>query len=474
MKLAATDILNLPHDRAVGFEKGKRIELTGVSTDTRSVNKGDLFIALRGCKFDGHDFLTKTVGSGARAVVVEKKWAEFNSILLSSLYIPALIVESTLHTLGDLGRMIRRRFDIPILVVAGSNGKTTTKDMIANVLGMKYRVLSTQGNLNNQIGVPQTLFRLEEDHQIAVIEIGTNHFGELAYLCTIVEPTHALITTIGREHLEFFGSIEGVAQAEGEVFEWCKSNGTTSGSVFVNADDPFLAEQVKSMRKKVTYGLTAEHPDVMGRILTVNNRGCVTLRVKPTGKRPIEIELSVPGQHNALNALAAVTVGLTFKVPRIKIQEALQSFTASSKRMQIVTMREITVINDTYNSNPDSVLAAFSTLNSISSSGRKIAVLADMLELGARAVEEHSKIGSAVEGAGIECLLTFGPLSKSTHDAATIEHKIHFNSKAMLSEHLAGLVAPGDVVLVKGSNSMKMEEVVLFLAEHAKAQAQTV
>ena len=473
MTFTGKDILALPHLQALGFERVKGQLCDGISTDSRTVGHGKLFIALHGEKFDGHNFITKAVESGAAAIIADAKWAEANPIMVSSLNLPLLIVENTVKAFGQLANLHRRKFRIPIVVVGGSNGKTTTKEMIAAVLRPKLRVMSTEGNLNNHIGVPQTLLRLERQHQIGVIEIGTNHFGEIEHLCSVAEPTHVLITNIGREHLEFFGSVDGVAKAEGEAFEWIRKNRRSKAIGFVNQDDKRIKKQAKGLHKSVTYGFDKGPATVKGRVLCVDDNACTTLEIRPKGKKAFRVLVAVPGRHNAVNALAASAVGLAFKVPARKIAEALSSFTSASKRMQVLKLRELTVLNDTYNSNPDSALAALQVLEGVKARGKKIVVLADMLELGKNSADEHQRIGQAIAQSGAKHLLTYGPLSQHTHDGSSVVFKTHFEQKNVLCEHLVELIAAGDVVLVKGSRGMKMEEVVAFLAERFKQTQDT-
>lgn len=468
MKLTAHDILALPHLQTLGFGGKKGVLCRGISSDSRSVQHDDLFIAIRGEKFDGHNFITKAVESGASVIAADARWAGANQILLSSLSLPCLIVEDTVRLLGQVAQMHRKKFKIPVLVVGGSNGKTTTKEMIAAILKTKYRVLHTEGNLNNHIGVPQTLLRLERQHQVAVIEVGTNHFGEIAYLASIVEPTHALITNVGREHLEFFGSVEGVARAEAEVFEWMRTQKRTKGIGFINHDDPRLSKLTSKVKKPIAYGFGKGSLAVKGKVLAFNELACAQFEVKPRGKKAFRIELSIPGEHNAMNALAASAVGLMLGVSAKKIQAALSSFSSASKRMQLFQVKGVTVLNDTYNSNPDSALAALGVLGRVRTAGKKVAVLADMLELGATAAQQHQRIGAAAAASGVTHLLGFGPLTQHTVDAATTEFKKHFEQKSTLSEHLVQLLSPGDVVLVKGSRGMRMEEVVAFITERIK------
>ncbi|MGB2868625.1 MAG: Mur ligase family protein, partial [Bacteroidota bacterium] len=310
MKLTKADVLAVDHVKALGFDDARGFAATGVSTDSRSVKSGDLFVAIRGGKFDGHNFVTSAIEQGAAAVVVDRKWADANERMMISINTPRLIVEDTVHALGKLANGYRRKFDIPIIAVGGSNGKTTTKEMIRAVLAQKFRVLCTEGNLNNHLGVPQTLFRLEGKHDVAVIEVGTNHRGEIEYLCGILEPTHGLVTNIGKEHLEFFGTLDGVAKAEGELFRWLEAHG---GKGFINGDDTRIVRQSRKLKKKIVYGLNAKHSAVKGTIREVDERGCPTVRIK-AGTKSFNASLRIPGSHNVSNAVAATAVGLSLKV----------------------------------------------------------------------------------------------------------------------------------------------------------------
>ena len=470
MKLTKPDILALPHHKAIGFDGLKNFKIAGVSIDSRTIKAGELFIAIRGDQFDGHNFISKAIEMGAVGIIVERRWAEANVTMMVSIHIPRLTVENTILALGHLARLYRRKYAIPFIAVGGSNGKTTTKEMLKSVLSQKYNVLCSEGNLNNHIGVPQTLFRLKKKHEIAVIEIGTNHPGEIEYLCTILEPTHGMITNIGCEHLEFFGSIEGVAKAEGELFHWlAKHNGTS----FVNMDDKHLVHLSKKSKKTVRYGFSSRSASIKGAVKSFNANAQSLLRVKPRAKKSFDITVGAPGEHNAQNALAATAVGLALKVPYVNIQKALSSFHSADKRMQIQQTAKITILNDTYNANPDSTCAALATLHAMVSKGKKIAVLSDMLELGNRAEELHQQIGKALAQYGVDILFTVGTLSKYTYDAAFVETKAHFENKNVLIEYLLHTLDEGDIVLVKGSREMKMEEVVFALDEHFSQKVET-
>lgn len=459
MKFAVRDLLALTHLEFTNRKllKGKRI--TGVSTDSRAIKSGDLFIALKGESFDGHAFVEEAFVAGAAAAIVDES---FRPETVAGK--PLLIVPDTVKALGELANIHRRRFSIPILAIGGSNGKTTTKEMIVGVLKTRYRVLGTEKNLNNHIGVPQTLLKLQKKHDIAVVEIGTNHPGEIPYLCDILEPTHGLITTIGREHLEFFKSIDGVADEEGKLFEHLRSRKKTIA--FVNADDEWVVMKSKMLKNRVTYGLTARRVDVKGKITDKDETGCVAIEVndRHAGKRT-SMKLAIPGEHNAINALAAAAVGVKFKVSLKRIRKALERFSATDKRMQVLNLEGVIVYNDTYNANPDSMIAALRTLAAANVPGKKIAVLADMRELGDAAIEEHKRIGMEATALELQYILTYGGMARHIHEASSAPYALHYDQKNMLAEYLAELIAPGDAVLIKGSRGMKMEDIVAFLEE---------
>ena len=447
-KLRSVEIFNR------GLLKGARI--TGVSTDSRTMQRGNVFVALRGEKFDGHRFIRDVVKRGAAAVIVDSTWWRENSSTAKVVESALVVVPDTTKALGELANKYRKKFSIPFIGIGGSNGKTTTKEIVSAVLKTKFSVLSTEGNLNNHIGVPQMLFRLTPKHDVAVLELGTNHFGELKYLCKIVEPTHALITNVGREHLEFFGDEAGVAKEETELY----LSVAKKGCAFINLDDPYLAKASKNIKTKMTYGL-GNSAQVRGMNVQTSELGQASFGLLWRGKKKKStVHLRVSGLHNVSNALAAAAVGIKFKVPERKILHTLQEWTAHSKRMEIIKRNSITILNDTYNANPDSVIAALKTLQSMKVAGKKIVALGDMLELGEKAEHEHAKIGLAVSDLEFEYLLTVGPLSRFTHEASKLAFAEHFDSQEALIASLKSQLAPGDAVLVKGSRGSAMEKIV--------------
>ncbi|MGE5314713.1 MAG: UDP-N-acetylmuramoyl-tripeptide--D-alanyl-D-alanine ligase [Acidobacteriota bacterium] len=432
--------------------------LSGVSTDSRAVSKGGVFVALRGEKFDGHAFVPDVVEAGAAAVVVDR-----SSDVPASVARRASVVRvpDTAKALGDLALIYRMKFDIPIIAVGGSNGKTTTKEMIASVLAKKYSVLATEGNFNNHLGVPQMLLRLRPKHEVAVLELGTNHFGELQYLCSVAIPTHGVVTNIGREHLEFFRTIEGVAEEETELFRFMQAS---SGTAFVNLDDPYLAKSAAGLEGAVTFGMKDAASMVRAIDVSLDRSGCASFECRETlgSKKPraFHVTLGASGMHNVSNALSAIAVGAAFGVPVRSIQSALHEFRSASKRMEVsVTPSGVTVLNDTYNANPDSVSAALDTLMALKTASRKLVVLGDMFELGRSAEEEHRMIGRAIGTLAPDFLVTVGPLARLIGRESRLNQAHHFETKEEALDFLRSVITPGDAVLVKGSRGMRMEEV---------------
>ena len=462
MKLTARDLEKIPHREFRNREVLARNAMKGVSTDSRTTHPGDLFIALRGESFDGHRFVGAAFAAGAVAAVVDEG---FDPAKVDGK--PLMLVSNTSLALGALARVYRDKFRIPFLAVGGSNGKTTTKEMIAKVLAEKYNVLSTEGNLNNRVGVPMTLFRLNRKHELAVIEIGTNHPGEIAELCRTLAPTHGVVTTIGREHLEFFGSVDGVAEEEGELFRFLSSS--AGGMAIVGADNPRISLAARPVKRKLTYGFHSRSASVRGRRVVLDGEGRASFEFRSAAmKRWHGVQLVIPGKHNAENALSAAAVGVVFHVPPAQISSALGSCPAAGRRMETLSIGGVTILNDTYNANPDSARAALETLASLRVPGKRIAVLADMLELGIHAADDHAGVGSEAAALGIDYILTHGDLAKHIHDAAGIPGALHYDQKNMLAEYLAELLTPGDAVLVKGSRGMHMEDIIAFLKERLR------
>jgi len=322
------------------------------------------------------------------------------------------------------------------------------------VLSKTENICKTEGNLNNHIGLPLTMFALSEHHKAAVTEMGTNHFGEIRRLCEIAQPTHGLITNIGRGHTEFLNDLDGVAKAKIELFEFLAD----VGMAFVNIDDPMILKYLPELKQKCTYGFSPD-ADVVATNASTDKQGFPQMDVDGE-----TIKINLLGQHNLSNALAAIAVGTEFGIPMKQMKSALAKIELPDKRMQRLQRRNVLILNDSYNANPESTRAALATLKSIETSGKKIFVMGDMLELGKDAHEQHERIGRDLEQLGVAIFLGFGELTASAVAAAKKSGSAiraqHFGAKEELAETLKSLVQPHDVVLVKGSRGMKMEEII--------------
>lgn len=427
-------------------------EIAGVSIDSRTIHEHEVFFAIRGETHNGHKFVQDVFKKNAAAAVVEKKWWKRCPPELKKQNI--FVGENSLTALQEAAHFYRKKFELPVIGLTGTNGKTTTKEMMAAVLSTNRSICKTEGNLNNHIGVPLTLFTLRNNHQVLILEMGANHFGEIARLCEISDPRFGLITNIGHGHLEFFGDLEGVAKAKMELFNYIKSAGTA----FVNVDDPWIQKYSAKMKNKVTYGFRDE-ARVFGEYLGSDKLGFPSFRVQN-----VEIKLNLPGPHNLSNALAAVAVGLEFGITLDKIKIALQNVKLPSKRMECLKRNNITILNDSYNANPDSTKAALEVLSKMKSSGKKICVFGDMLELGDLALKEHEKVGESLKDYAVNVLLAYGPNSAAAVQAVKkAKSKIfaqHFANKNDLVLILKEMLQEGDVLLIKGSRGMKMEEIL--------------
>ncbi len=458
--IAFKDILTTKWDYLYPSGNTHEMDSKGVSIDTRTIQQGNIYIAIKGEQFDGHNFVLEAFKKGAYLCIVNTEWAEKNRKKFKGHSVIA--VKDTTKYLGDLCLNYRRKFNIPVIAVGGSNGKTTAKEMIASVLSQKYKVLKTEGNLNNHIGVPLTIFNLNEEHEVAVIEIGTNHHGELKYLCKILEPNFGILTNIGREHLEFFKNIAGVARAEGELFDYLKKS---SQFGFVNIDDSNIIAKAVDLKKKLTYGFKGR-VSVKGKLIGLDKLALPTFEVSYKGETT-KIKLKVPGQHSVSNALSAASIGFQFGLTGKEIKKGLETYQAYSKRMEVVnTIEGYIIINDCYNANPDSMVAAINTLEQIKTKGRKITVLGDMAELGSTSKKGHEEIGKAITNSKIDYFLSIGKDMEHAFNIASeqMPNAIHFQSNKVLIEYLQFLMEKEDVVLVKGSRSMKMEEIVSALS----------
>ncbi|MBB5192208.1 UDP-N-acetylmuramoyl-tripeptide--D-alanyl-D-alanine ligase [Silvimonas terrae] len=423
---------------------------TRVSTDSRDIQPGDLFVALKGERFDGHDHAAAALAQGAVAVLVERE-------------VPGthIVVPDTLAALGQLGAFWRNRMSgLKVIAVTGSNGKTTVKEMIATVLAHYAgadAVLATRGNLNNHIGVPLTLLSLKPEHRYAVVEMGMNHFGEIDYLTHLASPDVALVNNALRAHLEALGSVEGVARAKGEIFGGLKDGGTA----VINADDPHaeLWSQLAMGKRQITFGLKSA--EVHAREVRTTDEG--SQFILGAGIDETHVLLPVPGLHNVGNALAAAAASSAVGLTVDEIAAGLASYKGVKGRLERKTAANGAVlIDDTYNANPDSMRAAIDVLTGLSAASGKpsILVLGDMGEVGTEKVERHIEIGQYAKDKGVQQLFTLG--TDMTHAAAAFGSP-HYASLEDLLAALNKAVTPDSIVLVKGSRFMQMERVVKAL-----------
>jgi UDP-N-acetylmuramoyl-tripeptide--D-alanyl-D-alanine ligase len=436
--------------KALGVPRtGANLVFTGVSTDTRSLRPGDLFIALRGERFDGHTFLESAFAAGAAAAMVDARAP------VAHLDSPLLIVPDTRLALGRLAALWRERFSMPLVGITGSNGKTTVKDMLAAVLREAAReeaVLATAGNLNNDIGMPLTLLRLAPVHQYAVIEMGMNHLGELRYLTQIARPDTALVNNAGTAHIGEVGSREAIARAKGEIYEGLRPGGVA----LVNADDDFaeLWREMNAGRRVVDFGI--EQPAAVSAQYEMS--GDATLMTVRTPDTQYLIRLSVPGVHNVRNALATAALAHVLGVRPAHVAAGLSHYAGTSGRLQRKRSHSGAIfIDDTYNANPDSVAAAIDVL--MLHSGKRILVLGDMGELGAAGEQLHAEAGTHARRAGVDQLFTLGTLSQAAARSFGSRAR-HFDDLDALCNALDRDLTVDTTVLVKGSRFMRMERVV--------------
>lgn len=424
-----------------------------VCTDSRLARGGDLFVALRGDRFDGHQFTRDAVGRGAQAVLVEREKAPKD---LGNCAVIA--VTNTTQALGRLAARYRGDFSLPVVAVGGSNGKTTTKELVAAVLRQKLQVLWSEASFNNQIGVPLTLLRLERQHQAAVVEVGTNHPGELAPLLQMVQPTLGILTCIGREHLEFFGDLAGVVREEGMLAEMLPPG----GKLFLNGDHEWTAElQGRCRASVVQVGFSARN-DWRANVTRMDLQG-IEFRVEaPLVDYAGDYRLPLVGRHQALNALFALAVGAELGLSRSEIQAGLAGVQAPSMRLQLWDWNGAQVLDDAYNANADSMLAALQTLKELPCKGRRLAVLGDMAELGSHGEAAHAEVGRRVAELGIGQLFAVGAMANvmgRAARAAGLNRVLEFHDVQSATAAVKAFLRPGDLLLLKASRAVRLEQI---------------
>jgi UDP-N-acetylmuramoyl-tripeptide--D-alanyl-D-alanine ligase len=456
MQFTLGDIARAAGGRILRGTEGQ--SFTSIGIDTRNLKKGELFVAIPGLHFDGHDFLGDAAAAGAGAVMVKTGSAV-------PVGLAAIEVNDTIRALGDIAAWWRKRFTIPCVAITGSNGKSTTKEMAAAIAGTIGPVLKTEGNFNNLIGLPLTVFRWEDTHRISVLEMGMNAPGEIRRLTQIAQPNIGLITNVTAAHLEKLHTVEAVARAKGELFEVMNDRGIA----IINAEDRWVREMAAQYAgEKITFGM---RNDCDVKFLHMETNGLdktdLALAIRD---REYKANLPVPGTHNVMNALAAVAIGVALGVDEDLAVQRLSDFRPMAMRFEQVQLASgVRVVNDSYNANPESMRAAFRTVGAAKRSGRFIAALGDMLELGDKSSELHHNLGEEVGGTGVNILFLLGDFAADVAEGAMAvglsESYIHICEDA---DQLARLVEEelkaGDVLLVKGSRGMHMEALV----EHLK------
>ena len=418
------------------------VEFKGVTTDSREVQKGDLYIAISGERVNGHSFLKEVFDNGAIAALVSKSFDQIDGC--------QILVEDTVSAIGKVSTLWREQFNFPIIGITGSNGKTSTKELLKHILSAKFDVHATEGNYNTSIGLPLTLLQLTSFHGASILEMGANQPGDIKELCKITNPTHGLITNVAPAHLEGFGSIENIAKTKGALFE-----SLSEGVSFVNITDNQVSK-LKIFGDRVTFGLTPDcdypadlhHEEDSTITLTINAQ---------------EIPTNSTNLSFAKNVIAASAIAQELGLGWDTIIDRIKTFIPPKGRCEVKNNGKITVIDDTYNANLESTIAAIDYLKAFSGDGQRIFVFGDMLELGDSSIEQHKTIGEKCNDSKIDAVLTFGKETIATDGALLIDYHRHYNHKEDLLKTLSEIAKDGDKVLVKGSRGMKMETIVEML-----------
>ncbi len=425
--------------------------INNISTDSRKIEEGSLFVPLVGEKFDGHTFIEDTVKKGAAAFISQKK-VDTNA--------PYVLVEDTTKALGKIAAYYRGLFDVKVVGITGSVGKTTTKDMVAAVLSVKYNTVKTQGNFNNHIGLPLTVFGIDETTQAAVLEMGMNHFGEISYLTNIAKPDAAVITNVGVSHIEYLGSREGILKAKCEIFEGLKPGGLK----LLNGDCDMLTTLRQKEENAKFYSLNDQSCDIYAKDVRFISLEETAFTIVCSGGE-IPVRLKATGRHMVSNALAATGIGLYFGLTPDEIARGLESFRSGDKRMDVIKTDRYTLINDTYNANPQSVKAGLDVIAGLE--GRSVAVLGEMLELGENSPAFHREVGEYAAKAGVDVIIGIGndnvmqlTLGASFGGAKKV---FYYKTKEEFRENIKKSLKKNDTVLIKASRGSKFEEITDML-----------
>lgn len=460
LKITLKDIFDIPGAEIINPDEYKAV--SSVSIDSRNINKNALFVAIKGEKFDGHEFVNDALKNGASSVVIHRKrYNEFEDIDNT-----LILVDDTVKALGYLAKVWRKKLKAKVISITGSAGKTTTKDMIAEILSVKYKVNKTFANNNNHIGVPLTIFSTKKSHDFLVLEHGTNHFGEIAYTADIAQPDYALITNIGNSHLEFLKNKKGVLEEKKSLLQSAKEN---KGILFINNDDELLSNIYKNYKRRVTYGRDKKS-DIKGKILKYTDDGKPVIELRYNNKKIIT-ESPLYGEQSFNNLLAASAVGLKLGLSKKELIKGIKKLKSPDKRLNAVRLKDFMIIDDTYNANPESMKASIELLSKINIYKKKIAVLGDMFELGNNSEKFHKALSSIIKKNKVDEVYTTGKLMKHLHSSLQKSKVVskYFADRKSLAEFVSQYDFTGSVVLVKGSRGMKMEEFVKIIKEKNNA-----
>ncbi|SHI34531.1 UDP-N-acetylmuramoyl-tripeptide--D-alanyl-D-alanine ligase [Parasporobacterium paucivorans] len=449
--MTLSDVVLATNGTFYGDKKDLQKEITGITIDSRQVEEGNLFIAIKGERVDGHDFIPAIRNAGAVASVCERQ--------PDSGMEPYVLVDSTLQAIKDIARYYRSNMPVKVIGVSGSVGKTSAKEMIASVLSEKHYVLKTIGNFNNEIGMPLTLFRLTREHEAAVVEMGISDFGEMHRLSQIARPDICVITNIGQCHLDKLGDRDGVYRAKSEMFEFLPRDGI----IILNGDDDILsrAAMINGIRP-LFFGLGHQNDIYAENIVPQGLEKIYFEIVIPSKNERFRVELNQPGRHMIYNALAAAAVGMSLGLKSEQIKRGIEKNEKVKGRVNIIQTDKWTIIDDCYNANPVSMKASLDLL--AEASGRKVAILGDMLELGKDEEILHKEVGSYLAEKGIDLLLCSGRLSRQTYEGAGDGlSKYYFETREEMMRKIPVLLKPTDTILIKASHGMHFEKIVLML-----------
>jgi UDP-N-acetylmuramoyl-tripeptide--D-alanyl-D-alanine ligase len=456
MRITLEDIFSIP--TAVIYNPDRYKSVTSVSIDTRTIKKNSIYVAINGGNFDGHNFVHDAIRKGAIAIVISNRKLK----KIDNVQIPIITVNNTLDAYAELAKIWRNKFSAKVISITGSNGKTTTKEIIAHLLSNKYKVHKTFANNNNQIGVPLTILSAHKNTDFIVLEHGTNHFGEIEYTARVAQPDFALITNIGNSHTKFLESKEKILEEKSKLLDHIRKGGCT----FINCDDPLVKQLKKTTKNSISYGFRGKCEVKAKRLnSTIDSRE--KLFVEGFGKT-IDVTLPLLGESNSQNYLAAVTIALKCGISKTDILKQTKSIEPVKGRLQKKEFKNFTIIDDTYNANPESVESALKVLKEFKQKSKKIIVFGDMFELGKDSKNAHKILAVEINKSKINSVYTIGNESKHIIDVLSkVKDKKHFISRRALEKHLGIIELADTVILVKGSRGMKMEDFVNVLERRA-------